>query len=273
VVSKKDDEEEGFKEVEIKYKYIYGPVSSWRLGSSLGIDLLSQNEKICNFNCIYCQLGKTQRYITERKVYVSVEKIINEIKSLPPDLEIDYYTFSGRGEPTLAKNFGEVVEALRRIKRSPIAVLTNSSLIDKEQVRDELAKVDFVALKLDAYSQNSLKKINQQAPGIQLSSIIEGISRFRKQFKGRLALQIMFIEENKDHIDEFINLVKRIKPDEVQINTPLRLSDVEPLSKDEITRIKERFDELDMDIVSVYEAKHKEVKPLSSEETLKRRGK
>lgn len=256
----------------MKYKYIYGPVSSWRLGRSLGIDLLSQDKKICNFNCLYCQLGEIIKYTTERKVYVLTKDIINEIKSLP-DVEIDYYTFSGRGEPTLAKNFGEVIDALKEIGKGPIAVLTNASLIERYDVQGELKKTDFVSLKLDAYSQESFGKINRPAPNIKLNGVIEGMKKFREKFKGRLALQIMFIDENKEYVDELIKIAKTIGPDEVQINTPLRESKVRPLSKEEISKIKKKFEVLDSDIVSVYEAEHKKVKSISKEDTLKRRGK
>lgn len=255
-----------------KYKYIYGPVPSWRLGSSLGIDLLSQSEKICTFDCLYCQLGSLSEYTTERKIYVPTESIINEIKSLP-ELKVDYFTFSGRGEPTLAKNLGEVIQTLRQITNVPIAVLTNSSLINDRQLRDELAQADFVALKLDAYSQESLEEINRPPTGIKFDAIIDGMRKFRKEFKGRLALQIMFIEQNESHVDKFIKLAKEIKPDEIQINTPLRPSDIEFLSKDKISKIKKRFEVLQIDIISVHDTKHKKVTSICKDATLKRRGK
>ena len=177
-----------------KYRYIYGPVSSWRLGSSLGIDLLSNHEKLCNFNCLYCQLGETHQYTTRRKIYTPTKEVIKDIESLP-ELDIDCYTFSGRGEPTLAKNLGEVVKLLKKIGRRPIAVLTNSSLINDEQVRKDLMEADFVALKLDACSQSTLEKINGPASGIKFDLLIEGMKKFRDGFKGKLALQIMFIDE------------------------------------------------------------------------------
>ncbi len=256
-----------------KYKYIYGPVPSWRLGSSLGIDLLSQDEKICNFSCLYCQLGRDTEYTSERKLYVSTQKVIDEIKSLPEKLEIDYYTFSGRGEPTLAKNFGETIDALKEISKGPIAVLTNASLIDRSDVQDELKEADFVSLKLDAYSQKLFEKINRPARGINLNKIIRNMKEFKEEYRGRLALQIMFIDKNKNYVDELIKIVKEINPDEVQINTPLRPCKVKPLSREEITIIKEKFEILDSDIVSVYEAEHKKVKSISNEDTLRRRGK
>jgi len=119
-----------------QYKYIYGPVPSWRLGSSLGIDPLSAKDKICSFDCIYCQIGKTTIHTKKRKVFVSAEQLIEELKSLPP-VDIDYITFSGRGEPTLAKNLGEMIAEVKKIRKEPVAVLTNASLLYDKEVRED----------------------------------------------------------------------------------------------------------------------------------------
>ena len=262
-------------------KYIYGPVTSWRLGSSLGIDLLSQEAKICSFDCIYCQVGRTSMYTSERKKYVSTEEIIRELKTLP-EIKIDYITFSGRGEPTLAENLGQMTKETKTIRGEPIAVLTNSSLMDRKDVRGELSFADFVVAKLDAYSQKSFEVINKPASEIEFSNITTGIRQFRKGYNGKLALQIMFIEENKNKVAQLAYLVNYIKPDEVQINTPLRPCDVKPLSREEIFKIKEYFVDKcgvifggkKINIISVYDAKtQKEVYPISNNDTLKRRGK
>ncbi len=263
------------------FKYIYGPVFSWRLGISLGIDLVSQENKICNFNCIYCQLGETSTYTNEKRLYVPTEGIIRELKLLPK-VKIDYITFSGRGEPTLAKNLGQAIKAIKKIRREPVAVLTNSGLIDKKEVREDLSLADFVIAKLDVYSQESLKKINRPAKGSVFGNILKGLEQFRKDYHGRLALQIMFVEENKNKTEDFINLVNHIKPDEVQINTPLRPCNIKPLSKLEILKIKINFIKKckslfkgkKINIISVYDTKkYKKSSSFSNEATLKRRGK
>ena len=263
------------------FKYIYGPVPSWRLGSSLGIDLLSQEEKICNFNCVYCQLGSTIRHIVERKVYVPVEKVIEELEELG-QMQIDYITFSGRGEPILAENLGKAIKAIKTIRKEKVAILTNSSLMDKEEIRKELLFADFVIAKLDAYSQESLQEINNPHQDIEFTNVLDGIKEFRKEYQGKLALQIMFIDKNKDNIQKLIYLTNYIKPDEVQINTPLRPCNIKPLPKEEILKIKETFTSAckgefrrkEINIVSVYDERAlKEVLPVSDEDTLKRRGK
>lgn len=264
-----------------EYRYIYGPVSSWRLGSSLGIDLLSQEGKICNFDCVYCQLGSAQRHTLERKIYVPIKEVIEELERLPA-VQIDYITFSGRGEPTLAENLGQAIKAIKLIRKIPVAVLTNSSLMDKEEVRKELALADFVIAKLDAYSPESLQEINNPTKDIEFTNVLEGIKEFRKSYQGKLALQIMFIDKNKDDVNKFIYLTNYIKPDEVQINTPLRPCNIKPLPKEEIIKIKETFTSAckgefcrkEINVISVYDERAlKGILPVSDEDTLKRRGK
>ncbi|MBU1726423.1 MAG: radical SAM protein [Candidatus Omnitrophica bacterium] len=261
--------------MENNFKYIYGPVPSWRLGSSLGIDLLSQEEKICNFDCLYCQLGPNSKYTLERKIYVPVEKVIEELGQLP-EVNIDYITFSGRGEPALAANLGEAIRAVKLIRKEPIAVLTNSSLMGAGEVRKELLLADFVVAKLDAFSLESLREINRPDKDIEFSGIVEGIKEFRKIYNNKLALQIMFIDKNKADIDKFIHLVNYIGPDEVQVNTPLRPCNVKPLAREEILKIKDCFVSAcnAINAVSVYDERaFQDITSISDSDTLKRRGK
>ena len=258
-----------------KFKFIYGPVPSWRLRSSLGVDPLSGREKICTFDCTYCQLGKTEKFSEERKIYVPTDKILKEIGALP-SAEIDYITFSGMGEPTLAKNLGQMVKGIRKIRKEKIALLSNSSLLGREEVREDLASLDFVMLKLDACSGKSFARINRPLKGITFDRVLRNIKDFRAGYRGRLALQIMFMKENKDEVKELAYLAREIGPEEIQINTPLRPSPVEPLSKKEIAVIKESFQELTgnkIEVVSAYEGKPGKVSPFNRGETLRRRGK
>lgn len=252
------------------FKYIYGPVPSWRLGSSLGIDPVSYKEKICSFDCIYCQLGKTKMFSDERKIFVPVTEIIDELNLLP-SIEIDYITFSGSAEPTLAKNLGDMIEATKKIRNEKIAVLTNSSLLNKKDVQQNLLLADFVAAKLDADSQETFEIINRPLKTIKFNPVLEGIKNFRSIYKGKLALQIMFVEQNKKHAPEIAQIARNINPDEIQLNTPLRPCAAKPLSKAEMETIEGYFE--DMNTISVYTAKKKEVQPVSKKETLRRRGK
>lgn len=256
---------------ENKFKYIYGPVPSWRLGSSLGIDAVSVGpEKVCSFDCIYCQIGKTENPQTQRKIFVPTEKIISEIKLLP-DLKIDYITFSGAGEPTLAENLSEIIKEIRKIKKEKIAIITNSSLMDHAGVRRDLGLADFVIAKLDAPSQQILEAVNKPHRRVKFENILKGLKDFRSEYKGRFALQVMFIEENKSSAGRIAHLAREINADEIQINTPLRPCGLKPLPKEDLDGIKALFEA--ENIVSVYDAKKKQVKPISEPDTLKRRGK
>ena len=260
------------------YKYIYGPVPSWRLGSSLGVDLLSQKDKICAFDCVYCQIGDTPVKTAERGIYVPTDKVIKEIESLPRDISIDYITFSGKGEPTLAGNLGEAIKRIRGVRKEKIAVITNSALMSDKSVRDELALADLVMVKLDAATPESFEKINRPADGVRFNDIVEGIKAFRKEPHTKLAIQIMFIEANKDEYKEIAKLAFEVEPDEIQINTPLRPCGVRPLPRRDIAPIKKYFEDYGGRIRSkakiavVYDAEQIEVRVLNKTETLRRRG-
>ncbi len=109
-------------------RFVYGPVASWQLGMSLGVDIVSTPEKTCSFDCIYCQLGRTVNKTVERKVYVPTEEIERELKAIAYFIDeiTAVITFSGMGESTLGANLGEVAEVIRKYTRKPIAILTNS---------------------------------------------------------------------------------------------------------------------------------------------------
>ena len=251
-------------------KPIYGPVPSWRLGRSLGIDPISREDKICSFDCVYCQLGKTINKTNKRQIFVDEKIIKKELKKISV-LEADIITLSGTGEPTLANNLGRIIDVIKNNTPLPIAILTNSSLIYRKDVQKDLKKVDIVVAKLDATDHKSFKKINKPLEGITYKKIIDGIKSFRNQFKGKLALQMMFIEENKDQAVKMARLAKELNADEVQINTPLRPCNVKPLSKKELDRIKDEFKALN--VVSVYDAKKPRVDVININETLIRRPK
>jgi len=250
-----------------EFKYIYGPVYSWRLGRSLGVDVLSRSDKACTFDCTYCQLGRTRIYTTKRKIFVPTKEIIKEIKALPK-VNIDYITFSGRGEPTLAKNLGEVIREIKKIRSEKIAVLTNSSLMPDDQVKKELKLADEVICKLDGSSLATFTLVSKPDSGIRFESVKEGIIKFRSIFKGKLSLQLMFVKENKDEAQAMAKIASEVKVDEIQINTPTRSQEVEALSESEIQKIKSYFSRFN--VISVYDKPRKSIKPISGEGTLRR---
>ncbi|MFH0794058.1 MAG: radical SAM protein, partial [bacterium] len=166
---------------------VYGPVNSWRFGRSLGIDLICETS-VCSFNCIYCQLGDIQIVTNERRLFVPTAQIIRDLDNVSWS-EVDIITFSGSGEPTLATNLGEVARHLKRYGK-PLMVLTNSTHFHNPEVRRDLAELDIVDAKLDAASDEMLQRYNRPAPGHTIRSIVEGIQLLRKEFRGRLSLQI-----------------------------------------------------------------------------------
>ncbi|MCP4650547.1 MAG: radical SAM protein [PVC group bacterium] len=252
-----------------KLKYVYGPVASWRLGLSLGVDPLSGEKKNCPFDCAYCQIGRAVPCVRCRKIFMSTKSILDELRKIPAKTKIDYITFSGMGEPTLAKNFGELIRKIRKIRKEPIAVITNSSLIDNSQVRKELKLADLVMAKLDACGPDILRKINNPAGSVKFDKIVAGLKKFSKEYKGILALQIMFINANKKYAAQTAEIVKEIDPYEVQINTPLRKNPCKPLSKVEIDKIKKAFS--GCKVITVYDKNQKISRPLNKKETLRRR--
>jgi len=261
-----------------KFKHIYGPVSSWRLGRSLGIDLLSEAKKACTFDCVYCQLGPHEKTTKKRKIYVPTEKILAEIRRLPAGVKIDYITCSGKGEPTLAANLGEVIKGIRRIRKEKIAVITNSSLMNDRSVIKDLLLADTVIAKIDASSHKSFAKINKPAKHLRFETVYNAIKKFRRHYKDSLALQIMFFFANKADYKQIADAAFGIMPDEIEINTPTRRSPAKPLTKDEIHKITAYFRYLGRKtgrkakVISLYEARRKKTEAIDKEATITRRG-
>jgi wyosine [tRNA(Phe)-imidazoG37] synthetase (radical SAM superfamily) len=257
-------------------QFVYGPVASWRLGRSLGVDILSTREKTCSFDCVYCQLGRTTNRTVDRQVYVQTEEIEREIKALAGAIAdtTDVITFSGMGEPTLGANLGEVADAIRRHSTKPLAILTNAALMTDARVRDELQKLDIVVAKLDAPDQRLFETVNRPvSDAIKLDAIITGLKEFRKGYTGMLCLQMMFVADNKDTGAAMARIATEIQPDEVQLNTPLRPCPVKPLSHEELAHIEAHFGGLDVTVSSVYEKKLKpEVQVIDKVAVIKRRG-
>ncbi len=248
-------------------KTVYGPVASWRFGKSLGIDPVCS--RTCSFDCIYCQLGRTFDKTIKRKKFVSEKTVQNELKQALQKTTPDIITFSGTGEPTLALNLGKIAECVKKNSMLPTAILTNSSLLCQSAVRKDLCKFDVVCAKLDACNEKLFQEINNPVEGVNFENILSGIKIFRKKFSGKLALQMMFIKQNKSKSKEMASIAREIKPTEVQLNTPLRRCQIKPLSKKEMDCIKAEF--FDLNAISVYNSKKFVAKALDLRETIQRR--
>jgi wyosine [tRNA(Phe)-imidazoG37] synthetase (radical SAM superfamily) len=199
---------------------VYGPVYSWRVGWSLGIDLLLETST-CSFNCIYCQLGDIQLKTAERRIYVPTEQLERDLR-LSNWEKADIITFSGSGEPTLALNLGEAIHLVKEYTGKPVMVLTNATLLHDAAVRKDLLAADTVAAKLDAASDKILQRMNRPVDGVNLERIIDGILALKQEYTGKLCLQCMFMPSNLEEAEQLADLIQRIQPDEAQLNTPKR---------------------------------------------------
>lgn len=248
-------------------KPIYGPVPSWRFGRSLGVDPICRKGKVCSFDCTYCQLGRTRAKTTKREEYVDLQNVERELAAANKTTS-EIITFSGTGEPTLNSRLGEMIISAKKYAL-PVAVLTNSSMLHLPEVRSALSKADIVSAKLDASEETTFQEINRPTDGITLESVLEGLVSFRKEFSGKLALQMMFIETNKESAGAMARLAREIGADEIQLDTPLRPSAVPPLSRQAMEGIGKHF--AGMPFISVYKAKRPETAPLDAFETRQRR--
>ncbi|HHY70989.1 MAG TPA: radical SAM protein [Thermoanaerobacterales bacterium] len=206
---------------------VFGSVPSRRLGRSVGINNIPP--KICSYACAYCQLGRTLKMQIERKAYYDVEDIARQVTEKTEDLKdkgdkIDYLTFVSDGEPTLDINLGNEIDALKPLGIK-IAVITNSSLIWREDVRCELAKADWVSLKVDAVTDGIWRKIDRPHGKLCHEDIFDGMMRFSENYKGYLATETMLVKEINDSEDELgkiADFLSNLKPDKAYISIPTR---------------------------------------------------
>ena len=205
-------------------KYLYGPVTSRRLGLSLGVDIVPF--KVCTLDCVYCQLGSTTQKTTERAEYVSAELVLTELReTLARDLKADFITIGGSGEPTLNSGLGEIIDGIKKITDIPVALLTNGTLFYRPDVRADCINADVVLPSLDAGDKRTFEKINRPHEDIVLENLISGLCLFRNEFAGNIWLEVFFIEgvnTDPSHIAKIKDAIEQIRPDKVQLNTAVR---------------------------------------------------
>jgi wyosine [tRNA(Phe)-imidazoG37] synthetase (radical SAM superfamily) len=232
-----------------RYKYLYGPVPSRRLGRSLGIDLVPH--KICTYDCIYCQIGKTSQKTLIRKEYIPVNEILDEVKRFLKEetSSTDVLSLTGSGEPTLHSQIRLVIEGIKAIASIPVAVITNGSLLYKEEIRQGLLAADLVLPSLDAVSSEVFMKINRPRKGFSVEKVIEGLVKFRKDYKGQIWLEILFckgVNDSKEELERMKKTVERIAPDRIHLNTVVRPPSEKwavPLNQKEMEEIRGFFGE------------------------------
>ncbi len=231
-----------------KRRFVYGPVPSRRLGFSLGVDILP--DKTCSLDCVYCQLGSAGRTTSRRRAYFSVRDVLAQVReALAACPGVDYITFSGSGEPTLNRNMGPLIRGIKRMTRVPVAVLTNGTLLTRRDVRAELRQADVVVPSLDAATAALFRKVNRPHPSLNAAKVIEGLARFRREFQGRLWLEVMLVKGVNDspaHIRALKKAIAAIGPDRVHLNTVVRPPaerSARPLTVRELGRIRRALGE------------------------------
>ena len=229
-----------------KYRHLYGPVPSRRLGRSLGIDLVPH--KICTYDCIYCQIGKTTKWTLARREYVPVKEVLKEVRAfLSEEVPFDHFSLSGSGEPTLHSRIRPIIEGIKRMSSVPVAVITNGSLLYMKTVRDDLLRADVVLPSLDAVSSEIFERINRPHEKLNVEKVVEGMVEFRKVYKGQIWLEILFCRGVNDVRSELLKMkeaVERIQPDLIHLNTVVRPPSEKwttPLSRGEMEEIQAFF--------------------------------
>ena len=230
------------------HQILFGPFHSRRLGISLGINLVPG--KLCSLDCVYCEAGRTDKLTLRRKEYIPAGKIKEALANyFENEPDPDYFTFSGKGEPTLNTNIGEIIHFIKAHKPSvPVAVLTNGTTLFFKDVRESLYEADVVLPSLDAVSQKIFEKINGPVKWLKTDKIIQGISDFSREFKGKIWLEIFILpgyNDTEEELKAFNEAVKKIRTHKVHLNTldrPGTRADLRAASKEEMRRAAGFFD-------------------------------
>ncbi len=236
--------------------YIFGPVSSRRLGSSLGVDLIPH--KWCTFDCVYCEVGRTTTKTARIEPLVGAGQILEELDDYlkQPGLQLDYITLAGSGEPTLNANLKEIARGIKKRANVPLALLTNGSLFFDEAIRSAVKDIDLIIPSLDCADEREFQKVNRPHQSLRLDRIVAGLQALRRESPARIWLEALFVKDMNDS-ERSVELLKQavaaINPDRVQINTvarPPAYAIAQPSTRETLERIKDSFGEKAEIIVS-----------------------
>ena len=247
-------------QLEEKQKYIFGPVPSRRLGRSLGIDLVTF--KTCSYDCIYCQLGITTNKTTQRKEWVHIDLVLNQLKAKLSSRP-DYITLSGSGEPTLYSRLEELISRIKDITNIPVAVLTNGSLLWLSEVRNALKFADMVVPSLDAGSRQIFQYVNRPHSDITFSKMLDGLVKFRDEYSGKYWLEVFLlagVTTTETEINRLKTCISSIQPDKVQVNTvtrPPAEGFAEPVPQKQLQTITKKLYEK-AEVIADYSNVHKQ---------------
>jgi wyosine [tRNA(Phe)-imidazoG37] synthetase (radical SAM superfamily) len=212
---------------EIENMIAFGPVPSRRLGRSLGINNIPP--KICTYSCIYCQLGRTIQMQVTRSVFYDPEEVLRAVRRKVETTReigesIDYLTFVPDGEPALDANLGREIELLRPLGIK-IAVITNGALIWRQDVQEDLMKVEWVSLKIDSTREDTWRRLDRPHRSLRLASILQGMLKFACVYPGKLVTETMLVEGVNDsagHVGEVADFLAQLKPARAYVSVPIR---------------------------------------------------
>ncbi len=206
---------------------VFGPVPSRRLGQSLGVNNIPP--KICTYSCVYCQLGNTLTMSVERRAFFRPSALVKAVlkhaeRIIERGGRIDYVTFVPDGEPTLDVNLGEEISKIKEAGFR-VAVITNSSLMWLDDVREALSVADWVSVKVDAVKEDVWRRVNRPHKSLRLEEVLSGIQEFSKEYRGFLATETMLvsgINDSLSSVKDVAEFLSRLSPKKVYISVPTR---------------------------------------------------
>lgn len=256
------------------FKHVFGPVPSRRLGVSLGVDLVTP--KSCNMNCVFCECGATRELKLKRESFKDIDEVKNEILEAIKIVKPDYITFSGSGEPTLSKDLGKIIEWIKSNLEIKVCVITNSLLLEDNEVVKELEKADLIMPTLNSVDNLIFKKINRPSAQIDVSQVMRGLENLSKKYKGKIYIESFIIEglnDSNEHTEKMVAFLKNINFTKLQLNTldrPGTENWVQSASYETMQRIKNKYLELGISNVEIVkEMKELDKKIEVNEELLK----
>jgi len=223
--------------------YIFGPVPSRRLGMSLGVDLIPR--KTCTFDCLYCQVGRTSLKTLETKSFVPVNEVIEEMKSKLLNNSPDAITLAGSGEPTLHSEIERVIDSIKEITKTQVALLTNGSLFWREEIRRRTLRADIIMPTLCSSFEDTFRRIHRPHKGLKLSSVIEGLKMLRQEYKGQLFLEVVLlagINDTEKEVEALKRVIEQISPEKIHLNTVVR----PPADSSAVSLDRKRLEEIKM---------------------------
>jgi len=206
---------------DLKKQYVFGPILSRRLGKSLGVDVFPG--KICNYDCIYCELGRSTKRCPAAGDCLPVETVVEAVKERLREIaQPDHVTLYGPGEPTLHNQIGEIIAGIRKISKGPVVLLTNGSLFWMGEVRKAVLAADLIIPSLDAGGEDTFHAVNRPAGDVTFEKMVEGLVALRRDYRGPIWLEVFLVDgltTGEDEIRRIRHYVDLIRPDRIQLNT------------------------------------------------------